>query len=279
MNKLFSKLYLTITFFSILSLTSISVLSATATAKTIVLIKTSMGDIQVQLFPEEAPETVKNFIGLAEGKKDFTDATTGKKHKKPFYDGLIFHRVINKFMIQGGDPLGTGTGSPGYKFKDEINGVNLGLDKMKVMKDGKFHPWLGRPGSRQFATSILMPVYKKLGITNKADATKREKEFLAELNKMTLLDVYKNMGYQYNTTRNSHSPKRGALAMANSGPNTNGSQFFINIIDTPWLTGKHTVFGQVIKGMDIVDKISKAPVGAGNKPVTVIKIISIRLMK
>jgi len=279
MNKLFSKFYVTIAFLSVLNLVNFQVFSATPATKTVVLIKTTMGDIQVELFPEEAPETVKNFIALAEGKKEFTDAKTGKKTTKPFYDGLIFHRVINKFMIQGGDPLGTGSGDPGYKFKDEINGVYLGLDKLMVMKDGKFHAWLGRPGGRRFVISVLLPVYKKLGIKNKVDAKKKEKEFIAELNKMTLLDVYKNMGYQYNTTRNSHSPKRGSLAMANSGPNTNGSQFFINIIDTPWLTGKHTVFGQVIKGMDIVDKISKAPVGAGNKPVTVIKILSIRQMK
>ncbi len=238
-----------------------------------------MGNIQVELFPSEAPKTVKNFIDLAEGRKEFTDSKTGKKLKKPFYDGLIFHRVIDKFMIQGGCPLGTGTGGPGYKFADEINATKLGLDKQKIITNGKFNRLLGNPGNKKFMMAVVLPIYKKLGIKTKSDASKREKDIVAELNKMSMMDVYKNMGYQYNTTRNSHAPNRGSLAMANSGPNTNGSQFFINIIDTPWLSGKHTVFGKVIKGMEVVDKISQAAIKAGGKPVIAIKIISIRLMK
>ena len=245
----------------------------------VALIKTSMGDIQVELFTQEAPETVKNFIELAEGKKPFTDPATGKKVTRPFYDGLIFHRVIDKFMIQGGCPLGTGTGNPGYRFADEMNASKLGLDKLKVINNGRPHPWLGIRSTDQYQRTVLLPLYKKLGITSKEIYEKRKAEVAKAVKELTIMDVYSNMGYKYNTTRNSHSPKRGVLAMANSGPNTNGSQFFINIIDTPWLTGKHTVFGNVVKGMDVVDKIGKSAVGPGSKPTTPIKIISIRIMK
>jgi peptidyl-prolyl cis-trans isomerase A (cyclophilin A) len=140
--------------------------------------KTSAGDIVVKLLPEKAPVTVENFVGLAEGSKEWTDPKTSQKVKKPLYDGTIFHRVIPDFMIQGGDPLGTGTGGPGYRFADEI------------------------------------------GPDNKFD-------------------------------------KPGLLAMANAGPGTNGSQFFITEVPTPHLNRGHTIFGEVVKGGDLVPKIAR----------------------
>ncbi|MCL2390672.1 MAG: peptidylprolyl isomerase [Endomicrobia bacterium] len=154
----------------------------------IAIFETSLGTIKVKLLPENAPLTVENFVELAEGVKEFTDHKTGKKTKKKFYDGLIFHRVIPEFMIQGGDPLGTGTGGPGYKFKDEID-PSLKFDKP------------------------------------------------------------------------------GILAMANSGPNTNGSQFFITEVSTPWLNGNHTIFGQVTEGLDIIKKIARSQVDFSDKPI------------
>jgi peptidyl-prolyl cis-trans isomerase A (cyclophilin A) len=150
---------------------------------------TSMGNFTVLLFEQDAPKTVANFVGLAEGTKEWTDPKTGQKVKRPYYDNLIFHRIIDGFMIQGGDPLGVGTGGPGYQFADE------------------FSPKLR------------------------------------------------------------HS-KEGILSMANSGANTNGGQFFITLGPTPHLDNKHSVFGEVVEGMDVVRKIGKVKVGMNDKPVT-----------
>ena len=158
-------------------------------------LKTNRGDITVNLFPDHAPETVANFTGLAEDTKPY-DAGNGRTG--PFYDGLTFHRVIPGFMIQGGCPLGTGTGGPGYKFKDE------------------FHPEL------QFDRPYL-------------------------------------------------------LAMANAGPGTNGSQFFITVTPTAWLTNKHTIFGEVADqaSRDIVDKIATVATGPGDRPLEPVIIESV----
>ena len=163
---------------------------------------TTMGTLRCKLFPKEAPKTVANFIGLSDGTKDWTDPATGqKKHGVPLYSGTIFHRVIPDFMIQGGDPLGTGTGDGGYKFEDEI-APSLTFD---------------RPGR---------------------------------------------------------------LAMANAGPGTNGSQFFITEKPTPWLNGHHTIFGQCDDAsVELVKKIARVPKGAGDKPVTPVRINKIVIEK
>ncbi|MBL0701959.1 MAG: peptidylprolyl isomerase [Desulfosarcina sp.] len=241
------------------------------------IIKTSMGDIQVELFADKAPETVKNFIGLAEGTEEFTDPKTGQKTKRPFYDGLIFHRVIKDFMIQGGCPLGNGTGGPGYKFKDEIDAKALGLDEMMAMNKTKGpHPYLMIKNKEDYQRNILTPLFDKMKINSQEELNQRKEELEKVLSSMTVKDALENMGYEYTEKGSPYPPKRGCLAMANSGPNTNGSQFFINLIDTDWLIGRHTVFGKVIKGMDVVDKIGSVKVGNGSKPVEDVTIISIK---
>ena len=148
---------------------------------------TSKGTIKVRPLPDHAPMTVDNFVGLATGAKEWRDPRDGKKKTEPMYDGTVFHRVIPEFMIQGGDPTGTGTGGPGYEFEDEV---------------------AGGPGFS----------------------------------------------------------KPGYLAMANAGPGTNGSQFFITEAPTTWLTGKHTIFGEVIEGMEVVNEIARVPRDKRDKP-------------
>ena len=155
---------------------------------TYAIFSTSEGDIVCRLFEKDAPKTVQNFTDLAEGKREWTHPTTGKKSKDRLYDGTIFHRVIPRFMIQGGDPAGTGFGGPGYQFEDETRGSAHKFDKA------------------------------------------------------------------------------GKLAMANAGPNTNGSQFFITLAPTTWLTGKHTIFGEVLEGQDVAEKIVNVPRNRQDKP-------------
>ncbi len=169
------------------------------TPGTYATIATSQGTIVCRLFEQEAPITVKNFTDLAEGKRDWKDNVSGKKGPGPLYNGTIFHRVIPDFMIQGGDPSGTGMGGPGYKFGDETKGSPYKFDKP------------------------------------------------------------------------------GKLAMANAGPGTNGSQFFITVAATPWLTGNHTIFGEVVEGYDVVEKISKVPRGRNDKPNSDVKIESVTI--
>ena len=245
-------------------------------ANPIVEVKTSLGNFDIELYPKAAPETVKNFIDLAEGKKEFKDPKSGEMVTRPYYDGLIFHRVISGFMIQGGCPQGNGTGSPGYKFKDEINANKLGLDKELAFPKGQPNHKLGPQRSMQGA---IMPVYQKLGINSQETFKAKQTEFMAIIEKMSLKDAYENMGYKYDDTLESLKATKGCLAMANSGPNTNGSQFFINLGDTPHLDGKHTVFGKVVAGNEIVEKIGAVKVGQGSKPENDITILSIRLKK
>lgn len=248
------------------------------------LIKTSMGDIEVELFADAAPKTVAVFLGLAEGKGTFTDALDPKKKvtlTKPFYDGLSFHRVIKGFMLQGGCPHANGSGDAGFKVADEMNAVALGLDKLKVINGGRTHPWMGIKSQQDFNARVLGPVIRSLGITSQEQFAKRQAEVQKKVEGLTLKTYYEMLGFRYSKTLKSVKPTRGTLALANTGrPNTNGSQFFINVGDPLYLTGKHTVFGRVTKGMDIVDKIAAVKVAPrSNKPLEPVKILSIRAVK
>ena len=150
--------------------------------------QTNKGSFTIELFADKAPNTVANFVGLATGEKPWTDPKTGQKVNRPFYDGLAFHRIIDNFMIQGGCPLGRGTGGPGYQFADE------------------FHPSLKHSGP-------------------------------------------------------------GILSMANAGPGTNGSQFFVTLVATPWLDRRHSVFGKVVEGLQVIEAIGVVRTGAGDRPI------------
>lgn len=234
----------------------------------VAVMRTNYGTIEIELFDDAAPKTVANFIGLAEGETE----------KDRFYNGLTFHRVVEGFMIQGGDPQGTGTGGPGYTFEDEINAIDLGLHKEKaITPEGYPHQYLGIKTQEQFNQIVIGPVIRELNIGSQEELDERNEEFEKVLFDLTLKDVFENMGYSYDSSLDSYQPVRGSLAMANSGPNTNGSQFFINLTDTPWLAGKHTVFGKVISGMAVVEKIGGVETDGQSKPVEPVIIRSVRI--
>jgi peptidyl-prolyl cis-trans isomerase A (cyclophilin A) len=190
--------------------------------------------------------------------------------------------VIADFMIQGGCPLGQGNSGPGYQIEDEINATSLGLAREMAMVGDDLNPQCAYM-QRQFMSVVLRPRMEAMGIKPESTTEEKQKAFdavLKDARSMTLKSFYEKLGYIYSETLpQSHPPLRGVLAMANSGPNTNGSQFFINLRDTPHLTGKHTVFGQVVSGMEVVDIIGKVAVGDADRPQTPVVILSIRKVK
>lgn len=243
----------------------------------LVIIATTRGDILAELFPAEAPQTVANFLGLATGTKPHVDPYTSQEATRPFYDGLVFHRVIDGFMIQGGSPTGQGDGTPGYQFRDEINALSLGLDKMPLLdENGVPHPVLGIQSQQDFQQRVLIPLYAAMGITSQQSLDARAADVEQRLRSMTVKQNFEMLGYRYTETLMSRAPLRGVLAMANSGPDSNGSQFFITLADTEWLTGKHTVFGKVRAGMEVVEAIGKVRVDASSRPLQDITILSIQ---
>lgn len=246
----------------------------------LVSFETTMGTMILELFPKEAPLTVANFIELAQGQKPFLDPESGTLVTRPFYDGLIFHRVIDGFMIQGGSPTGIGNGSPGYSFQDEINARSMGLDRMMAIdEEGVPHPFLRIASQTQFQSVILEPLFAELNINSQEDLENNYQAIEDSISNLTVLDVYENQGYEYTQTIDSRMPVRGVIAMANSGPNSNGSQFFINLIDTEWLAGKHTVFGRVRQGMDVLDAIGATPVDAQDRPIEEVQLIQVTVLE
>jgi peptidyl-prolyl cis-trans isomerase A (cyclophilin A) len=246
-------------------------------ANPVAVITTSKGEIHVELWPKAAPKTVQNFLDLAEGKKEWKDPKTGEMVKRPFYDGLAFHRVLKDFMVQGGCPQGDGTGSAGYTFEDEINGTGLGLDKeTAVQPKDRVHPWLLVQTQEDFQRIVVSAVCQKLGIKSEEDLKAKQAEADKLLKEITLQQIYELQGYVYDAKLPAVKPLKGVIAMANSGPNTNSSQFFLNLVDTPWLTGKHTVFGKIVKGLDVLEAIGNLKTDGNGRPVEEVKIVSIR---
>jgi len=212
------------------------------------VIETDKGNLVIELFPKVAPKTVENFVKLS---------------KEGFYNGVVFHRVIPNFMAQTGDPTGTGTGGPGYQFEDEINANALGLDKIKIGE------------SPYYERYMMMLAIKRLNINSQDEFNQRRFAVDRELKKiqgMSIKEVLEEIGYKYRDDLPSIPGKRGAVGMANAGPNTNGSQFFINQVDTPHLNGLHTFFGQLREeSFNVLDKIIHS--GDGNSKILRITII------
>lgn len=237
---------------------------------------TSEGTIVFELFENIAPITVNNFIQLSQGKKEWIDES-GKKTFKPFYDGLIFHRVINDFMIQGGCPLGTGTGGPGYKFEDECFTNGEELTGTIDSDETAYAVW----------TDIIYPFAVATGGKTSSDMLNSLIEEVSKLQNGTPLmgkqigEIIKETGTNKKLYKKipSMGVEYGTLCMANSGPNTNGSQFFIvtKKDGCDWLNGKHTVFGKVASSMDVAHKIENCKKGAGDRPINDIVINSITI--
>ncbi len=243
----------------------------------LVEIRTNLGSMILELFPDEAPLAVSNFIGLAEGTKTWIVPESGQQVRRPLYDGTVFHRMIEGFMIQGGSPTGLGDGTPGFQFRDEINARSLGLDKMEVINDsGVPHPILAINDQNDFQQNILIPLYRELDINSQEELELNIDLVDRRLRNMTVKESFENLGYQYTERVISRMPVTGIIAMANSGPNTNGSQFFINLVDTDWLAGKHTVFGKVRAGLEVLDAIGAVAVDNEGRPLQDVEILSIR---
>ena len=242
--------------------------------------QTSKGLIVVKLFADKAPKTVENFVGLATGEKTWK-TREGEEKNEPFYDGLIFHRVINDFMIQGGCPEGTGTGGPGYMFEDETYAQGELLTGEIVDE---------QTASLIFET-VMIPALRELQASGGENETLTNLyQEMAQIQSVTPLigktveEIATAAGRVepiYGRGELIDSVRVGTLCMANSGPNTNGSQFFIvtKAGGAPWLDGKHTVFGEVIEGIEVADAIQEVETGDQDKPVEDVVIESISIKK
>ena len=250
------------------------------TGNPLVLMSTTRGNILLELFPDAAPLTVENFTGLAEGTKPFTDPYSGQPTQRPFYDGLVFHRVMEGFMVQGGSPNGTTDGHPGFTFPDEMNAESLGLDRMLVVApDNQPNPVLGIQNRQDFQQRVLLPLYRSMGIDSTERLQARLTEAEQRLRALTVRENYELLGYRYRDNLVSRPPLRGTIAMANAGPDTNGSQFFLLLGDADWLLGKHTVFGRVRLGMEVVEAIGKIRVNAEGRPRQEVTILAVRRLQ
>ncbi len=224
----------------------------------LMLLKTSQGEIYLELFPAEAPNNVANFIALAEGEIEFKHSATGETLQSRYYSGMRFHRVIPDFIIQAGSPAYNPLGSQINLLADEINADSLGLDQISALNpDGSFAEMLNIQSKSDFHTVILEPLYTRRNINDNTAMLASQDETLAQLQRMSVKSVYENQGYRYNSSLSSRRIARGIVAMANSGPNSNGTEFFIALTDADWLTGRYTVIGKVVDGQDIIDTIGE----------------------
>ena len=260
---------------------------ATATAamenasNPLMLMRTSRGDIYLELFPQSAPRNVANFIALAEARVPLFDISTTTTVTPFYYDGLTFHRILRNYLVQAGAPRAPNAPVPEYLVEDEINARQFGLHEQKVLDPfGKPHPWLNLADNADFQREILVPLYRVMGISSTEAVEARQFEIHDALKAMTLRQAYENRGYRYNERLVSREPLRGSVAMAGTAANTNAAEFFITLVDAPWLVGKATIIGRVVEGMEIVDRIDQSAVLRGDTtaatPTTATMIFDLR---
>lgn len=246
------------------------------------IMKTSMGTMIFKLYEDKTPITVENFAGLASGTKEWLDPKSGQKVKKPFYNGLIFHRVIKDFMIQGGCPLGNGTGGPGYAFQDECYEYGDELTGNVEDEQTALLVWtqlivpymqeMNRSGKQPNKTIVDLVQSVQKANSGAPLIGKSIKQLQSDTGRKQAIKqikgIVKNVDY-------------GTICMANSGPDSNGSQFFIvtKKDGTPWLNGKHTVFGETVKGMDVALKIQDVKTLPGDRPEKDVVIESVTIQR
>jgi len=227
----------------------------------LIRVSTSQGEIYLELFPQEAPENVANFIALAEGEKAFTNPDTGEAIQARYYNGMRFHRVVPGFVIQAGSPAYNPLGLQVSLLEDEINADFLGLDQIPALNpDGSFADALNIESKSDLHEEILTPIYEARNIEDAESVLANQYQLLDILQNLTVKSVYENQGYRYDDSLQSRPVERGTVAMANSGPDSNGPEFFISLADAPWLTGKHTVIGRVVEGQSVMDIIGNTAI-------------------
>lgn len=243
----------------------------------LVLIATSKGPIYIEMLPGEAPENAANFIALAEGEVEFRDPASGAVFTPRYYDGMRFHRVVPGFVAQAGSPALHPLGSPERSTGDEINADSLGLDAQPLIAEDRLvNRRLNAADRTEFAEEVLAPLYRVMGIDSEAELLERQREVAGRLADMSLKDAYENQGYRYQSERPTRAVARGAVALAGNGPGRNGPEFFIALRDLPWLSGRHTVIGKVVEGMDAVDRIGSTAAGPESPPRDGAVIYSVR---
>ena len=219
-------------------------------------ISTSRGNLFVELYPDEAPQNVRRFLSLAAGEIELVDRNTDTIYKPRYYDGMSFHRVIPGILIQAGSPAYNPLGAPSDLLEDEINANILGLDKENVLlPDSTTNPILNITSADEFSKQLLQPLYKSMSIETANDLIGQEEKIATRLRTMTIKELYQLLGYTYSEENVSRPIQSGVLALANSGPNSNGPEFFISMTDSEQLSGKYTAIGSVIEGMDVVGSI------------------------
>lgn len=219
-------------------------------------ITTSRGSIFVELYTEEAPENVSRFLGLVAGEIELIDKNTETVFKPRYYDGMTFHRVIPGLLIQAGSPNHNALGAPSDLLKDEINADSLDLNIEKILlADSSTNPILNITSAEEFAVQVLEPLYKNMSIETAEDLQGKEERVAARLRLMTVKELYELQGYRYNPTISSRPIRHGTLALANTGPDTNGPEFFISLTESEHLSGKYTAIGSVVEGMEVAGNI------------------------
>ena len=247
------------------------------TSNPLMVVSTSAGPIYIEMLPAEAPKNVARFIEFTVGEAPLIETDSTLTVSPRYYNGSQFHRVIPNFIIQAGSPEHNAHGRPRDYLADEINASALGLDRLPViLQAGKINPILNTNSQEEFASRVLEPLYRQLGIDTPEQLETEESAIIDALQSLTVMRLYEYEGYRYQSRYPTRAITRGIVALANDGPNRNGPEFFISLIDAPWLDGRYTVIGRVVEGMETADNIGDKPIQPVNPDPESTRIYSVR---